>query len=130
MKRFMYVMRRAPHGTHYPQEGLEVALVGAAFEQEVSMAFIDDGVFQLKGGQDTGGLGVKNFAAAFGALGEHGVGALYVEAESLAVRGLTVGDLLTLVGEDEEGTVKSMIEVVGGEELGVIMERQDVLFNF
>ena len=49
----MYVNRHAPHGTIYPLEGLEVVLIGAAFDQDVSMAFIGDGVFQLNKGQDT-----------------------------------------------------------------------------
>ncbi|MDH3414346.1 MAG: sulfurtransferase TusC, partial [Gammaproteobacteria bacterium] len=34
IKKFMYVNRRAPHGTIYAQESLEVVLVGAAFDQD------------------------------------------------------------------------------------------------
>ena len=60
-KKFMYVNRHAPHGTVYALEGLEVVLIGAAFEQEVSMAFIGDGVFQLKQGQDTVDSDMKKF---------------------------------------------------------------------
>ena len=48
VKKFLYINRRAPHGTIYAHEALEVVLIGAAFEQDVSLAFIDDGVFQLK----------------------------------------------------------------------------------
>ena len=57
VKKFLYVNRRAPYGTVYSVEGLEVALIGAAFEQDVCMAFIDDGVYQLKKGQDTSSTG-------------------------------------------------------------------------
>ena len=53
VKKFLYVNRRAPHGTVYAHEALEVVLIGAAFDQDVSLAFIDDGVFQLKKNQDT-----------------------------------------------------------------------------
>ena len=53
VKKFLYVNRRAPHGTVYAHEALEVVLIGAAFDQDVSLAFIDDGVFQLKKDQDT-----------------------------------------------------------------------------
>ena len=53
IKKFMYVNRRAPYGTIYAWESLEVVLIGAAFEQDVSLAFIDDGVYQLTKGQDT-----------------------------------------------------------------------------
>ena len=52
VKKFLYVNRRAPHGTVYAHEALEVVLIGAAFDQDVSLAFIDDGVFQLKKDQD------------------------------------------------------------------------------
>ena len=52
-KKLMYLNRRAPYGTIYAVEGLEVVLIGAAFEQDVCMAFVGDGVYQLKAGQDT-----------------------------------------------------------------------------
>ncbi|MDH3695459.1 MAG: sulfurtransferase TusC, partial [Gammaproteobacteria bacterium] len=32
VKRFMYVNRHAPYGTVYALEGLEVVLIGAAFD--------------------------------------------------------------------------------------------------
>jgi len=53
-KKFLYINRKAPYGTIYAWESLEVVLIGAAFEQDVSLAFLDDGVFQLTKGQDTG----------------------------------------------------------------------------
>ena len=68
-KKLMYVNRRAPHGTIYALESLEVVLVGAAFDQDVTMAFIDDGVFQLMAGQDTSGIEIKNYSPAYRALG-------------------------------------------------------------
>ena len=97
VKKFLYITRRAPHGTNYAQEGLEVALIGAAFDQEVAIACVDDGVFQLKAGQDTAAAGVKNFSAAYRALGDYEVRRVYVEKESLADRGLEPGDLMELV---------------------------------
>ena len=93
-KKFLYVNRRAPYGTIYALESLEVVLIGAAFDQDVSLAFIDDGVFQIAKGQDTKSLGVKNFSPTYRALGDYGVTKLYVEKESLAERGLTEDDLI------------------------------------
>ena len=54
-KKFMFVNRTAPYGTVYALESLEVVLISAAFDQDVSLVFIDDGVFQLKKGQQTKG---------------------------------------------------------------------------
>lgn len=118
VKKFMYVNRRAPYGTIYALEGLEVALVGAAFEQDVSMAFVDDGVFQIKKGQDTGDSDMKNFSPTYRALEMYDVEKLYVEKESMELRGLTVDDLLVPV------------EVVDSEQLAKLLEEQDVLMNF
>lgn len=131
-KKFMYVNRHAPHGTIYALEGLEVVLIGAAFEQDVSVAFIDDGVFQLKKGQDTSGTGVKNFSPAYRALGDYDVQKLYIEEESLAARGLNVDDLMELTYEDEDDDYaeKSSIHVVSRAELSELMEQQDVLLQF
>src|SRR5271157_3449119 len=100
-KRFLYVNRKAPHGTIYALESLEVVLIGAAFEQDVSLAFIDDGVYQLMAGQDTTGTGMKNFSRTYKALGDFEVRKLYVERESLEERGLTLDDLQQITWEDE-----------------------------
>ena len=78
-KKFLYVNRKAPYGTIYALESLEVVLIGAAFDQDVSLAFLDDGVFQLTKGQDTKEIGLKNFSATFRALGDYEVTKLYVE---------------------------------------------------
>lgn len=128
----MYVNRRAPYGTIYALEGLEVALVGAAFDQDVSMAFIGDGVFQLKNGQDTSDSDMKNFSPAYRALGDYDITRLYVEKESLDERGLSLGDLMALTWEDEaeDWNEKSSIHVVSRLELTEILEKQDVILNF
>jgi len=131
-KKMLYINRNAPYGTVYGLEGLEVVLIGAAFEQDVSMAFIDDGVFQILKGQDTSDSDMKNFSPTYNALGDYEVTKLYVEQESLDERGLTVGDLMPLVYEDEDDdwAEKPSIIVLSRAELAGVMAGQDVLFNF
>lgn len=131
-KKFMYINRRAPYGTIYALEGLEVALIGAAFDQEVSMAFIGDGVFQLKSGQDSGDLGMKNFSPVYRALGDYDITRLYVERESLDERGLVLEDLMPLTWEDEadDWIEKPSIHLIGRAELIDLLEAQDVILNF
>ena len=70
IKKFMYVNRKAPYGTVYALESLEVVLIGAAFDQDVSLAFVDDGVYQLTKDQSTDGIGMKNFSKTYTALGD------------------------------------------------------------
>ena len=114
----MYLNRRAPHGTGYAHEGLEALLMGAAFEQILCVVFMDDGVYQLKRGQHPEALGLKNFAAAFRSLELYDVTSIYVEQESLAARGLDKPDLLI------EATV------LRSEEIGALIDEQDVVFSF
>ena len=131
-KKFMYINRKAPYGTIYAWESLEVVLIGAAFEQDVSLAFIDDGVFQLTKGQDTKGVGMKNFSPTYSALGDYEVTKIYVEKESLEERGLTLDDLQHLVWEDEDEDYaeKDSIRLVSRSELAEVIAASDVLFNF
>ncbi len=131
-KRFLYMNRKAPHGSVYALESLEVVLIGAAFEQDVSLAFVDDGVYQLMLNQDTAAIGSKNFSPTFKALGDYDISKIYVEAESLEARGLTRDDLMPLTWEDEDDdwAEKDSIHVVNSEALAEIIEQQDVLLNF
>ncbi len=117
VKRFMYVNRRAPYGTIFALECLEVVLISAAFEQDVSLAFLDDGVYQLKKSQDTTGIGMKNFSNTYRALDDYEVEKIYVERESLEARGLTEDDLIIPV------------EVKSAEELRDIMAQQEVVIS-
>jgi tRNA 2-thiouridine synthesizing protein C len=132
IKRFLYVNRKAPYGTIYALESLEVVLIGAAFDQDVSLAFLDDGVFQLTKGQDTKGIGVKNFSPTFRALGDYDVTKLYVEKESLEERGLSLSDLqeVTYEDEDDDWAEKPSIRVVDRAEMARIMAEQDVVLSF
>ncbi|MES9816335.1 MAG: sulfurtransferase complex subunit TusC [Candidatus Thiodiazotropha sp.] len=132
IKKFMYLNRRGPYGTIYAWESLEVVLIGAAFDQDVSLAFLDDGVYQLVKGQDTAGVDMKNFSPTYQALGDYDVTKLYVEKESLEERGLTLDDLMPLTYEDEDDdwAEKDSIRVVSRAEMADIMEKQDVMFSF
>jgi tRNA 2-thiouridine synthesizing protein C len=132
VKKFLYINRKAPYGTIYALESLEVVLIGAAFEQDVSVAFLDDGVFQLVKGQNTAGIGVKNFSPTYRALGDFEVTKLYVEKESLAERGLTQDDLMEIMYEDEDDDweEKPSIIMVDRSELAAVMAGQDVILSF
>jgi tRNA 2-thiouridine synthesizing protein C len=117
-KKFMFVNRTAPYGTVYALESLEVVLISAAFDQEVSLVFVEDGVWQLKKGQETKGIETKNFSPTYRALEGYDVEKLYVERESLAARGLTEADLIVDV------------TVLASAELGKLMDEQDVVMSF
>lgn len=118
VKKFMFVNRKAPYGTIYALESLEVVLITAAFDQDVSLVFLDDGVYQLKKGQQTKGIETKNFSPTYRALEGYDVEKLYVEKESMETRGLTEEDLLVDV------------TVLNSAEMGALMDQQDVVLSF
>ena len=113
----MHVLRHAPHGTIYTYEGLEMILIMAAYEQDLSVVFIGDGVYALKKGQDTSGISIKGFSRTFMALDGYDVEKLYVDRLSLEERGLTEEDLVVDV------------EVLDAEETGRLMQEQDVIIH-
>ncbi len=118
VKKFMFVNRRAPHGTIYALESLEVVLITATFDQDVSLVFIDDGVYELVKGQQTKGIGTKNFSPSYRALEGYDVEKLYVDRDSMQQRGLTEKDLLVPV------------EVLDAAAMGRLMQQQDVILSF
>jgi tRNA 2-thiouridine synthesizing protein C len=118
MKKFMFVNRKPPFGSIYALESLEVVLIAATFDQDVSLAFLDDGVYELVKGQNSNAIGVKNHSPSYRALDGYDVEKLYVERESMEMRGLTEADLLVPV------------EVLSSAEMGALMAAQDVVLSF
>jgi len=118
IKKLMYVNRKAPYGTIYALESLEVVLIGAAFDQDVSLVFMDDGVYQLKKGQDTKATEMKNFSPTYRALEMYDVEKLFVSKESMSDRGLTEDDLIVPV------------EMLDANQMADLMEEQDVILTF
>ena len=129
-KKFLFVNRKAHYGTVYALESLEVVLITAAFEQDVSVAFLDDGVYQLLKWQNGKALGMKNFSATFRALGDYGVTRLYVERDALTVRGLTAADLMDITYDDDADQVQSAIILVDRAQMAAIMADHDVILSF
>lgn len=118
VSKLMFVMRKAPYGTIYSFEGLETVLIMGAYEQDISLLFVDDGVYAIKKGMDTTPLGIKNFSPTFRVLEGYDIEKLYIDKESMESRGLTLDDFVVEP------------EVLDKEQIAKLMEEQDVLFPF
>lgn len=122
-RRLLFVFRTAPHGTIIGQEGLDVLLTGGAFEQDISVLFMDDGVYQLLASQDASAIGGKDYTRAFGVLGDfcealqNGQG-VFVESLSLERRAIDPGDL------------SIPVEVLGQDAVKALFEGQHAVLNF
>lgn len=117
VKKIALITRRAPHGSIYAYEGLETVLIMAAYDQDISMIFIDDGVYALKADQDTEGIGIKGFVKTLTALEDYDVEKLYVDKTSLEERGLTQDELVVPV------------EVLESKDIARIMAEQDAIIT-
>ena len=118
IKKFLFVNRKAPYGTIYALEALEVVMISAAFDQDVSLAFLDDGIFQIVKGQETTFIGMKNFSQTYRALEDFGVTKLYVERESMEARGISESDFIVPA------------EVISVREMAELMASQDIILSF
>lgn len=117
MKTYLFVLRKPAHSGAYLQEMLDIILITAAFDQAVSILWLDEAIFQLKNQQQPDRLGMKDTAAMMQSLSLYDVTQLYVEIESLQERGLTTTDLCL--------PVQSLFR----SEIGAFMQGFDVVFT-
>lgn len=129
VKKIMFTVRHAPHGTIYVYEGLEVKLIMAAYDADISVVFMDDGVFALKAGQKTEELGIKGFEATYGVLVDYEISKVFVDRKSMEDRGMTEADLL-VIGEDEDTEEPIRPSVVEADQIAAMMAEQHNILPF
>lgn len=110
IEKLMIVFRTAPYGTIYAFEGLENVLIMGAYDQDISVLFVDDGVYAIKEGMNTEATGIKNFSPTFRALEAYDIEKIYVDKDSLESRGLSVDDLVIEPEVIESSAVADMME--------------------
>lgn len=80
---------KAPFGSHYGKDALDIALIFGSFEQRVSLFFQGDGVYQLVANQDGSLVSVKDYLKTFSAFEFYDIEDIYVCQQSLVSRQLT-----------------------------------------
>lgn len=90
----LVVLRHGPHGTSWLREGLDAALVAAAFGRRVTLLFMGEGVTALVPGQKSGPLGQKGTSPTLEMLEMYDIDTLLVEADALARFGLQAEELM------------------------------------
>ncbi|GIU32781.1 MULTISPECIES: sulfurtransferase complex subunit TusC [unclassified Shewanella] len=104
MKKLCIVFKQPPHGTAHGREGLDLSLLSASFEKEVSLLFTNEGVLTLLKGQDPESIGAKDYIATLGALPLYDIDTVLVCKESMQELGLSEQELrigVTLSAPDE-----------------------------
>ena len=87
------VNKTAPYGQANGQESLDLALAAGSFGQDLSLFFIEDGVFQLLAKQAPSCIEAKNYSKTFAALEFYDIEHIYVCGDSLQARKLEPKDL-------------------------------------
>ena len=128
-KKVMVTVRKAPHGSIYVHESIEVMFIFATYDMDLSVVFLDDGVLALQTGQDTKALGIKGFMASLGALVDWEVTKVYVDRQSLRERNI-LEDAIIAIGKDEESDAPIRPTVLDSAEIAAMMATQNSIVSF
>lgn len=90
----LVILRHGPYGTSWLREGLDAALVAAAFGRRVTLLFMGEGVTALVPAQTSGPLGQKGTSPTIEMLEMYDIDILLVEATALARFGLRAEGLM------------------------------------
>ena len=107
------MMRKAPYGSVYTAEGFRSMMGVGVFEMDISVLFVDDGVYALVKNQNPAALDMKPLGDGFPSLKDFGVSRFYVHAPSLAERGLGPQDLVMDVELIDDAGVARTLEAAG-----------------
>ncbi|MWP61926.1 sulfurtransferase complex subunit TusC [Gilliamella sp. Pas-s25] len=89
MKKVAIIISSPPHGNAKGREALDIALATSAFNQ-ISVFFVDDGVFHLLPNQQPDQILMRDYIATFNMLELYDVDDVYVCKSSLKSRKLTL----------------------------------------
>ena len=103
-------MNTAPYCGVQLLEKFDVILTAAAFDQNISLLFIDDGIFQIKQCQQVKQNKIKNTLELFNVLEVYDVNSFYIEKESLEERGIKLTDLGLSVIEHTRTDINKLIQ--------------------
>lgn len=117
-KKWLIIVRRGVDGSLVLKEALDLAMIATAFAQEVSLLFLDDGVYHWCKNQQPQVLGLKPIFKSLGALPLYDVTRVFLCKRSALQR---------LVGIDERLTE---LKYLDADEIMVLMEDSDVVIDF
>ncbi|MCH2190974.1 MAG: sulfurtransferase complex subunit TusC [Gammaproteobacteria bacterium] len=117
-KKLLYVFDSGPYSSSSGSETLEAVLVGTNFEQDISLLFINNGLFQIKQNQDTDASLMRPFYKTFNALEDFEISKVYACDLSMSARGIATEDLMIPVA------------VISSSQVCELLADQDRVFTF
>lgn len=74
--RYLFILKQSPYQSNLAREALDFALASAAFDQDVSVLFMGDGIFQLLSNQQSQ-QGKKNIEKTLASLSMFDIDSIY-----------------------------------------------------
>lgn len=118
-KKILLINRQAPYGKSTAREAIDVALAASVYDQDISILFMDDGVFQLLKDQKSQDIDQKNIASILQALALYGIENIYAHKESMDMRAININELII----DD-------VKMLDNEAVGQLLNQQDQLLSF
>lgn len=118
-KKLLFISRHAPYGSSLAKDAIDAMLAASAYGQDLSLLFMDDGVFQLLAKQESSDIQQKNFASMLSALSFYDLDKIYVHSESMESRQIIKNDL----------TIDN-VQIIDSEAICNLLAQQDQLLSF
>lgn len=118
-KKILFISRHAPYGSSLAKDALDAILASSAYDQQLGLLFMDDGVFQLLANQSPSAIKQKSFAALLPVLPLYDINSIYVHYESLEKRKIKPDEL-----------VLESIQIIDSAAIGKLLAEQDQLLSF
>ncbi len=109
-KKLLFVSRKAPYGSSMARDALDALLAASVYDQDLSVLFMGDGVFQLVKDQAAHRAGMKSLAASLPALPLYDIEKIYVQQSALEQRGLADAELVIPATALEDGDITDLME--------------------
>ena len=127
IKKLLFILRSTPYGGSKAQEGLDAVLAASVFDQEISVLFMDEGVWQLHNHQQSLGIKLgnahekverKNIAAQLESFPLYDIKNVYVDRKALKQYLIPKKELIL----DPE--------LVNDKGMQALIEQNDVIFTY
>jgi tRNA 2-thiouridine synthesizing protein C len=118
-KKLLFISRHAPYGSSLAKDALDAVLASSAYDQQLSLLFMDDGVFQLLNNQSATEISQKSFSSLLPVLPLYEINSIYVHYESLVKRQITINEL-----------VLDSVQIIDSTAVCSLLAQQDQLLSF
>lgn len=111
MKKIAIINSQSPFNTPTGRESLDLALIFGAFEQAVTVIFIEDGVYQLLDGQNPEAVDTKDYLSTMKAFDLYDIEQVVACREDIDSRGVS--------------KLSMDVEVLGNDQIGQLLDTFD-----